>query len=109
MLVLSRKPGQSIVIAGEIVVSVVEIGRGRVQIGVTAPDDVPIHRDEIFRRMQAEQEGSLESASEAACSWNSRVENDQARSTKSETSTNDRRPNDCERISRTFAHLTFVL
>ncbi|HEY2883347.1 MAG TPA: carbon storage regulator CsrA [Pirellulales bacterium] len=51
MLVLSRKAGQSIVIAGDIVVNVVEIGRGRVQIGVSAPAHLPIHREEIHRRI----------------------------------------------------------
>jgi carbon storage regulator len=56
MLVLSRKEGQSIVIAGEIVVNVREIGRGRVQIGVVAPPHLSIHREEIHRRIQREQQ-----------------------------------------------------
>jgi carbon storage regulator len=54
MLVLSRKQGQSIVIANDIVISVVDIGHGRVQIGVTAPAHLPIHREEIHRRIQKE-------------------------------------------------------
>jgi carbon storage regulator len=54
MLVLSRKQGQSIVIAQDIVVSVVAIDHGRVQIGVTAPSHLPIHREEIQRRIQEE-------------------------------------------------------
>ena len=54
MLVLSRKQGQSIVIAGEIVVSIVELSRGRVQIGIEAPPHLTIHREEIHRRIQAE-------------------------------------------------------
>ena len=52
MLVLSRKQGESIVIADEIVVNVVDIGRGRVQIGVTAPSHFSVHREEIHRRIQ---------------------------------------------------------
>jgi carbon storage regulator len=52
MLVLSRKQGESIVIADDIVVNVVDIGRGRVQIGVTAPPQFSIHREEIHRRIQ---------------------------------------------------------
>ena len=55
MLVLSRRQGESIVIAGEIVVNVVDIGRGRVQIGVTAPSHLSVHREEIHRRIQHEQ------------------------------------------------------
>jgi carbon storage regulator len=54
MLVLSRKQGQSIVIANDIVVNVVDIGHGRVQIGVTAPAHMPIHREEVHRRIQSE-------------------------------------------------------
>ena len=54
MLVLSRKEDQSIVIGGEIVISVVDIGRGRVQLGVTAPPHMTVHREEIHRRIQEE-------------------------------------------------------
>ena len=53
MLVLSRKIGESIVIAGDIVVTVVELGRGRVQIGIDAPTHIPVYRQEIVRRMIA--------------------------------------------------------
>jgi carbon storage regulator CsrA len=50
MLVLSRKRGQSIVIADEIVVNVVEISRGRVQIGVSAPAHLSIYRQELVAK-----------------------------------------------------------
>ena len=53
MLILSRKSGESIVIAGEIVVTVVELGRGRVQLGIEAPTHIPVYRNEIFERMTA--------------------------------------------------------
>ncbi len=58
MLVLSRKIGESIVIAGDIVVTVVELGRGRVQIGIDAPSHVPVYRNEIVERMIASGEWS---------------------------------------------------
>jgi carbon storage regulator len=51
MLVLSRKQGESIVIADHIVVNVIDIGRGRVQIGVSAPPHLSVHREEIHRRI----------------------------------------------------------
>jgi carbon storage regulator len=54
MLVLSRKHGQSIVVGGEVTITVVAIGRGRVQLGVTAPFDTTVHREEIQRRIQAQ-------------------------------------------------------
>ena len=53
MLVLSRKIGESIVIAGDIVVTIVELGRGRVQIGIDAPTHIPVYRNEIVQRMIA--------------------------------------------------------
>jgi carbon storage regulator len=54
MLVLSRKQGQSIVIANDIVVQIMDIGHGRVQVGISAPQHMPIHREEVYRRIQAE-------------------------------------------------------
>lgn len=48
MLILSRKDSESIVIDDRIVVTVVEIRRGRVKLGIQAPSDVPVHRTEIW-------------------------------------------------------------
>lgn len=48
MLVLSRKPGEEILIAGIIKVRVVGVNRGRVRIGIDAPSDVDIVRSEII-------------------------------------------------------------
>ncbi len=47
MLVLTRKVGESIVIADEIFVTVLEIRGGQVRLGVEAPKDVSIHRSEV--------------------------------------------------------------
>ena len=47
MLVLSRKVGERIVIGDQISVSVVRIAPGAVRIGIEAPDDVPIVREEL--------------------------------------------------------------
>jgi carbon storage regulator len=51
MLVLSRSRGQAIVIGGTIVVDVVSIGRGRVQLGITAPANLSVNREEIQERI----------------------------------------------------------
>jgi carbon storage regulator len=48
MLVLSRKPGETIIIGDNIRISVVSIAPGRVKIGIDAPKDVSIHREEIM-------------------------------------------------------------
>jgi carbon storage regulator len=50
MLVLSRKQGEAIRIHDEIVVTVVNLGRGRVQLGIQAPAEVPVHREEVYLR-----------------------------------------------------------
>ncbi len=53
MLVLSRKPGNQIVIADNIIITVVEVKGNQVRIGIEAPDDVVIHRKEVFEKIQA--------------------------------------------------------
>jgi carbon storage regulator len=56
MLMLSRKHGEAIVIGEDIVITIVEISRGRVQIGIQAPSYVPVYRKEIVERMIAKGE-----------------------------------------------------
>ena len=54
MLVLSRKKGQSIIIGDNIEITVVEIQGDTVRIGVNAPKEVSVHREEIYQRIQHE-------------------------------------------------------
>jgi carbon storage regulator len=56
MLVLTRRPGESIVIGNGIKLTVVSVGPGRVKIGIEAPPEVRIDREEIHARIQSEQE-----------------------------------------------------
>lgn len=48
MLVLSRKKNESIVINNDIVVTVVEIRGDKIRLGIVAPKDVPVHREEVY-------------------------------------------------------------
>ncbi len=48
MLVLSRKKNESIVIDNNITITVVEIRGDKVRLGIVAPKDVPVHRQEVF-------------------------------------------------------------
>ncbi len=48
MLVLSRKKNESIVIDNTITVTVVEIRGDKVRLGIVAPRDVPVHRQEVY-------------------------------------------------------------
>jgi carbon storage regulator len=52
MLILSRKTGESIVIAGNIRVKVVRVEGETVKIGVDAPSSVPVHRQEVYDEIQ---------------------------------------------------------
>jgi len=54
MLVLSRKKDESIVINGNIVITVVEVRGDKVRLGVEAPKEIPVHRDEIHKIIQEE-------------------------------------------------------
>lgn len=51
MLVLSRKVGESVVIGGRIVVTVVRVDGDTVRVGIAAPEDVPVHRQEIYEEI----------------------------------------------------------
>jgi len=54
MLILTRKLGESIAIGDQIKVTLIEIQGKHVKIGVNAPKDVPIHRQEIYERIVGE-------------------------------------------------------
>lgn len=48
MLVVSRKRDERIIIGGGISITVVEVGGGRVRLGIIAPKEVEIHREEVW-------------------------------------------------------------
>lgn len=56
MLVLSRKKNESIVINNDIIITVVEIRGDKVRLGIIAPKDVPVHRQEIFDAIHGKEE-----------------------------------------------------
>lgn len=63
MLVLARKKGQTIVIGDNILVTVVEIRGDKVRLGVEAPREVPVHRQEVYDAINRERvEGSRTTA-----------------------------------------------
>jgi len=53
MLVLSRKKNESIVIDNNITITVVEIRGDKVRLGIVAPKEVPVHRQEVFDLIHA--------------------------------------------------------
>jgi len=62
MLVLSRREAQSIVIAGNIVVTVVSIRGDQVRIGIDAPRSVAVHRQEVAIAIEAANKAALAGA-----------------------------------------------
>jgi len=54
MLVLTRRPGESIVVGEDIVVTVIEIKGGQVRIGIDAPRSVEVYREEIYEQVRQE-------------------------------------------------------
>lgn len=54
MLVLARKPGQSLLIGEGITVTVLEVKGEVVRIGVAAPREIPVHRFEVYEAIKAE-------------------------------------------------------
>jgi carbon storage regulator len=54
MLVLTRKPGQSIMIGDGVEVQVLSVAGEKVRLGITAPRDVSIFRNEVYDRIESE-------------------------------------------------------
>ena len=60
MLVLTRKEGEGIVIGDEIRVTVLENKEGRIRLGIEAPRDQTIHREEVYERICQENKEALQ-------------------------------------------------
>jgi carbon storage regulator len=59
MLILTRRLGESVKIGDEVTVTVLGVKGGQVRLGFTAPPNVPVHREEVYERIQAETTTSI--------------------------------------------------
>lgn len=62
MLVLTRKRNESIVIGDDIKITIVEVKGDQVKLGITAPKEVSVHREEIYIEIQKENELAAKSS-----------------------------------------------
>ena len=57
MLILTRKIGETLMIGDQVEVTILSIKGNQVRIGVNAPKEIPVHREEIYARIKREQAG----------------------------------------------------
>jgi carbon storage regulator len=57
MLILTRRVGETVMIGNEVTVTVLGVKGNQVRIGVNAPKDVAVHREEIYERIKREEDG----------------------------------------------------
>lgn len=60
MLVLTRKTNQSIMIGDDVEVTVLQVSRDKIRIGISAPRDVPVYRKEVYLSIKDEEDDGVD-------------------------------------------------
>ena len=55
MLILTRRAGETVMIGSDVTITVLGVKGNQVRIGINAPKDVAVHREEIYERIKAEE------------------------------------------------------
>tara|TARA_B100001175_G_C19038578_1_gene416173 strand:+ start:55 stop:255 length:201 start_codon:yes stop_codon:yes gene_type:complete len=58
MLILTRRIGETLMVGDDVTITVLGVKGNQVRIGVNAPKDVAVHREEIYERIQSEKAGN---------------------------------------------------
>jgi carbon storage regulator len=66
MLILTRRVGETLMVGDDVTVTVLGVKGNQVRIGVNAPKEVSVHREEIYMRIQAEKNIQLAAHQQAA-------------------------------------------
>ena len=64
MLILTRRFGETVMIGDEVTITVLGANRSQVRVGINAPKSIPVHREEIYKRIKREQEEAREDKQE---------------------------------------------
>ncbi len=65
MLILTRRAGETIMIGNDVTITVLGVKGNQVRIGINAPKDVAVHREEIYERIQSEKAAGVAKKSES--------------------------------------------
>jgi carbon storage regulator len=66
MLVLTRRPGQSVMVGDDVVITVLEVRGEVIRLGIAAPRTVQVHREEVYRELQRANQEAASSSDHAA-------------------------------------------
>jgi carbon storage regulator len=69
MLILTRRVGETVMIGNDVTVTVLGVKGNQVRIGINAPKNVAVHREEIFERIKREQQGESQGETKPAAEY----------------------------------------